>query len=278
MGSRMTGATRPRLIRVEHIMGTAIGIDVRDPDFDPEVVDNAFGRLRAIDEIFSPYRPDSEISRLARGELPEAECEPEVRWVLGLCDDLARTTKGYFDARRHRADGGLDPSGLVKGWALEEAAWMLEAAGATNFSVNGGGDIVARGEPEPGRPWRVGIRHPRERDRVAAVLAIRAGAVATSGGYERGDHIVDPHSGVSPRALASMTVVGPSLTYADVFATTAFAMGGDGIDWVAGQEGYGAYAITGDDRAIWTDLVDRMLVPADGARQRADEPECSAGA
>lgn len=259
-------------------MGTAIGIDVRDPGFDPSAVEAAFSWLRTVDEVFSPYRADSEISRLATGEMRESSCSAEVRWVLGLCDDVARTTNGYFDVRRHRPDGRLDPSGLVKGWALEEAAWMLEAAGARNYSVNGGGDIVARGEPEAGRSWRVGIRHPRQRELLCGVLAVRDLAVATSGGYERGNHILDPHTGLPPEGLLSVTVVGPSLTYADVYATTAFAMGPEGVAWVARHEGYGACAVTSDDRIVWSDVVDRLLVEPTTAGDATGEPGCSASA
>ena len=179
----------------------------------------------------------------------------------GLCEDLRRTSDGAFDIRRHRPDGRPDPTGLVKGWALEEASLILDEAGATAFSINGGGDIVTRGEAAPGQPWRIGIRHPHEPDKVAAVLLLSDLAIATSGGYERGDHIVDPRTGEVPGALHSMTVVGPSLTAADAYATAAFVLGLDGLAWVHGHAGYGAYAITADDRAVWTprvgDLLDR---------------------
>jgi thiamine biosynthesis lipoprotein len=246
--------------RVEQIMGTAIGIDVRGWGLPEAAIDDAFALLRDIDARFSTYRPDSEVSRLIRGELDEAELSADLRAVLGLCEDLRRTSDGYFDIRRHRPDGRPDPTGLVKGWAIEEAAFRLEEAGARDFAINAGGDIVASGEPEPGRPWRVGIRHPEQADRVAAVLGVRDLAVATSGGYERGEHIIDPHDGRPARDLLSMTVVGPSLTYADAYATAAFAMGSAGPAWVHGHPGYGAYAIGADRRAVWTPLVESLLL------------------
>ena len=249
--------------RVAPVMGTVISIDVRDAAIPESAVDAMLARLEAIEGRFSTYRPDSEISRISRGELAEADASAEVRFVLGMCDDLHRTTGGWFDARGHRADGRLDPSGLVKGWAVEEAALILEEAGARNYSCNCGGDVIARGEPEPGRPWRVGIRHPDRADAVARVLAIRDLAVATSGTYERGEHIRDPHTGEAPRGLLSVTVVGPSLTWADVYATTAFAMGGAGPAWVATHPGYGALAITADERLVWTPTVElaaRLIV------------------
>ena len=245
--------------RVAAVMGTVISIDVRDPGIPESVLDAMLARLEQIEARFSTYRPDSEISRIGRGELAEADASPEVRFVLGMCDDLHRTTGGWFDARGHRADGLLDPSGLVKGWAVEEAALLLDDAGARNYACNCGGDVIARGEPEPGRPWRVGIRHPDHVDAIARVLAVRDLAVATSGTYERGEHIRDPRTGGAPTGLHSVTVVGPSLTWADAYATTAFAMGVSGPEWVATHPGYGALAITTDRRLAWTPSVEPFL-------------------
>ena len=245
--------------RVERIMGTVFVFDVRGTGVRPDAVDEAIALLHDIDARFSPYRPDSEVSRLIRGELEEADCADDLRAILGLCEDLRRTSDGAFDIRGHRSDGRPDPTGLVKGWATEEAALVLERAGATDFAINAGGDIVARGEREPGRAWRVGIRHPRIADRLAAVLEVRDLAVATSGAYERGEHIVDPRTGRAAAGLLSVTVTGPSPTYVDAYATTAFVLGLDGPAWVARHAGYGAYAITTDERAIWTPAIDRLL-------------------
>jgi thiamine biosynthesis lipoprotein len=240
-------------------MGTVVGIDVRDAGVDQGALGEVFAHLRDVEARFSTYRDGSEVSRLARGELSEADCSADVRHVLALCENLRLTSDGYFDIRRAGRDGGLDPSGLVKGWAIEEAAAILDRAGGRNFSINAGGDIIARGEPEPGRPWRVGIRHPELGDRLAAVLEVRDLAVATSGAYERGDHIRDPHTGRPPCGLCSVTVVGPSLTYADAYATTGFAMGPDGLTWVARHPGYGAYGITDDGHVQFTPDVERLL-------------------
>jgi thiamine biosynthesis lipoprotein len=239
-------------------MGTVVAVDVRDPAVGPEAVDEAFAVLRQADERFSMYREDSEMSRVARGELPVAGAGVELREVLALCEALLEVTGGYFDARRHRPDGLLDPTGVVKGWAVERAADVLAAAGGRNFAINAGGDVVARGVPEPGRRWRVGIRHPDQRDRVAAVIEISDAAVATSGIYERGLHIRDPHVDAAADELLSLTVVGPNLALADAFATAAFAMGPSGVKWVAEQVGYGGYAITADRRAIWSPLVEAL--------------------
>ncbi len=250
------GATLPRhgILRIEPVMGTVVSIDVRDPDLPAEAVEDAIAYLHDIDRRFSPYRSDSEVSRLGSGELALDDASRDVRWIMGLCDELERLTDGYFDARRFRADGMRDPTGVVKGWAIEEAALDLVDAGARNFVVNCGGDIVARGGPEPesAAPWRIGIRHPRQADKVAGVVEVRDLAVATSGTYERGEHVIDPHTGAPATELVSLTVVGPSLTYADAYATAAFAMGGRGPAWLAARGGYEGFAITADDTTLAT--------------------------
>ena len=177
----------------------------------------------------------------------------------------ATTSGGAFDARTAGPGGGLDPSGYVKGWAVEEAAWLLDDAGATDYLLNAGGDIVARGEASAGRPWRVGIRHPDRADRLAAVLEVRDRAVATSATYERGTHIVDPRTGRPAGGLRSMTVVGPRLGFVDAYATAAFVMGLDGLGWVARHADHEALAITNDDRVVWTDGFARYLASTTGA-------------
>ena len=131
-------------------MGTAVGIDVRDRDVLDSAVDEAFGRLRAIDARFSTFRRDSEVSRYGRGEVADDDLSDELREVLGLCETIRVQSDGVFDIRRHRAEGIVDPSGLVKGWAVEEAVAILLRAGGRNFAVNAGGDIVVRGGPVPG--------------------------------------------------------------------------------------------------------------------------------
>jgi FAD:protein FMN transferase len=241
----MLGAMSPPQVR--QIMGIPIGIDARDPDgMDVEV---AFDWLREVDATFSTYRDDSDISRLDRGELAVADCRPEVDEVLNQCMVLNRATRGYFSVR---PAGRLDPSGLVKGWAVAGAAERLAAAGAENFCINAGGDIVARGRPAPDRLWRIGIRHPEDLESLAAVVALEDLAVATSGEYEQRGHIVDPHTGRPPSGLLSVTVVGPDLAKADAYATAAFAMGADGPGWTATLTGYDAMCITSDHRVLQT--------------------------
>jgi FAD:protein FMN transferase len=254
------GTADSGLVHVEMVMGTAVSFHLRPPLPGRDAIDAACAALHDIDRRFSLYRSDSELGRLARGEIEETALSPDVRWVLAACDDLERTSGGAFDARHHRTDGVVDPSGFVKGWAVEEAARHLDEAGALNYVIAAGGDVLARGESLPGRPWRVGIRHPDDPGSVVAVLAIRTGAVATSGLYERGEHIVDPRSGTVQRAVRSMSVIGSSLAWADAYATAAFVMGLSGLAWVHEHPGYGGLAITAESRTTWTPRVEALLV------------------
>ena len=243
-------------------MGTVVGVDVREPapvSIVEGALDAFFETLRDLEARFSPYRPDSEVSRLGDGRLAERDASADLRWVLAACDHLAATSGGAFDVRRHRADGRLDPSGFVKGWAVDEARRHLDDAGLRTYAINAGGDVIVRGMPSPERGWLVGIRHPEQADKLAARLEIRSGAVATSGLYERGAHIRDPRTGATPADLASLTVVGPELTWADAYATAAFTMGRGGPAWVERHPGYGALAVTADARLVWSRTVTPLL-------------------
>jgi thiamine biosynthesis lipoprotein len=175
--------------------------------------------------------------------------------VLERCAALRQETGGWFDVR---ATGRLDPSGFVKGWALDGAGAILAEAGARSFCLHAGGDVLVRGEPAPGRPWRVGVQHPLRRDRVAAVLGARDLGVATSGAYERGPHIVDPHRGRPPEGVLSVTVVARDLGLADAYATAAFAMGLDGPAWTASLPGCHALTILADGRVLSTPGMARL--------------------
>jgi thiamine biosynthesis lipoprotein len=228
--------------RVEHVMGMPVRAVVRDAGSHHAAVDGVFAWLRWVDATFSTYDSSSEISRWGRGALPLRDTHPLVREVLGRCERLRIDTGGAFDIR-FRPGAPPDPSGLVKGWAIEQAAARLAAAGARDFCLDAGGDVLVRGGP-----WRIGIRHPRRRDRLAAVLALRDGAVATSGAYERGPHIRDPRTGRPPAGVVAVTVVGPDLGTADAYATSAFALGAAGPAWTARLAGYDAMTIVPGDR------------------------------
>ena len=222
-------------------MGMPVAVDVHEGEAPLEPV---FDWLRFVDATFSPYRPASEISRLDRGELAPSDAHPTVREVLARCERLRAATGGYFDAR---ARGALDPCGLVKGWAVDRAAALLAQAGARRFCIDAGGDVLVRGGP-----WRVGVRHPHRPDRLAAVLSLTDAAVATSGAYERGEHIVDPLTRRPARGALSVTVLGHRLATVDAYATAAFAMGERGPAWTARLRGCGAMTILEGDRVLTT--------------------------
>ena len=230
----MTGAgtAATRVLRVEQCMGTVFTIDVRGPGVDKKVVDDVIGWLHEMDAIFSTYRPDSPVSRLAAGDLALAGCPGIVREVLDECERFRVSTDGFFD---YRFSGALDPSGYVKGWAIERASEMLERNGSRNHCVNGGGDVQCVGSPQPGEQWTVGIVDPHHRDQLVATVSGSRLAVATSGSAERGQHIIDPYTRRAADTYASVTVVGERISEIDVWATAAAAMGERAEGWLRSQ-------------------------------------------
>jgi thiamine biosynthesis lipoprotein len=228
-----------------------VWVDVRDDQIGGEVVDTVFAWLRRVDRLFSTYDAGSQISALNAGRLSLGDADPVVREVVDRCEELRTETDGRFDARAAGA-GRIDPSGFVKGWAVDRAVALLEAQGARNLCVNAGGDVCVRGEPARGSAWRVGIRHPGRADRVAAVLRLNDAAVATSATYERGEHIIDPRTGRPPAGVRSVSVLGRELGRADAYATAAFAMGQEGPEWTATLRGYDAMTVLEGDRVLFT--------------------------
>ncbi|MFR9799301.1 FAD:protein FMN transferase [Streptomyces sp. MS06] len=237
-------------------MGTVFSFDARGGDHEAvrAALDEAVAELHRVDEVFSTYRQDSQVSRLAGGELDLAACDPEVAEVLELGAEAERVSDGWFSTRYR---GRLDPTGVVKGWAVERAARRLAEAGVRGVSVNGGGDVQMVGAPGPQRSWRVGIADPLRPGGLAAVISA-AGvdrlAVATSGTAERGAHIVDPRTGRSAVTdLVAVTVVGPSLTWVDCWATAAFAMGSRaGLAWLESLPEVEGLLITAGDEVRCT--------------------------
>ncbi|MFH7335281.1 FAD:protein FMN transferase [Streptomyces sp. KHY 26] len=241
----------------EEVMGTVFSFDVRGGEAGAvraalgEVVD----RLHRVDAVFSTYREDSDVSRLARGELAVERCAPEVAEVLGLAAEAERVSEGWFSPRYR---GVLDPTGIVKGWSAERAARRLARVdGVTGVSVNGGGDVQLLGAPEPGRDWRVGVADPLRPGGLAAVISAAGAAelsVATSGTAERGAHIVDPRTGrPAVTDLVSVTVLAPRLTWADCWATAAFARGSEaGLAWLGTLPETEALLLTADGEARYT--------------------------
>ncbi|MFF1769554.1 FAD:protein FMN transferase [Streptomyces sp. NPDC058249] len=231
--------------RVEHVMGFPVSLRIDDEDAVAAAADPLFAWLREVDARFSPFRADSEVSRLDRGELRADELSPDLVEVLDLCEEYRVASRGAFDVRL--PGRGLDPCAMVKGWAVQRAAELLAARGARRFCLNAGGDVVTYGGP-----WRVGVRHPERADRLCTVVEVTDGAVATSARYERGDHILDGRTGRPATGLLSVTVVAPSLTEADATATAAFALGAEGVDWAAARESCEVFAVDAEREVLRT--------------------------
>ncbi len=231
--------------RVAHVMGMPISLALRGRHAGDARGEAAWAAalavLRAADRTFSTYRADSVISRMNRGVA--VDIPPEVADVLAIGAAAERSSGGAFALRR---DGVLDPSGVVKGWAAERAAIALAALPDTDFCLSAGGDITCRTGDPAAAPWRIGIEDPRDPTRIVAVVPIRTGAVATSGTAHRGAHIVDARTGRVPGGLASVTVVGRSLTAVDVDATAAFALGADGERWLTTRGHRAAFVVRTD--------------------------------
>ncbi|MEO9236506.1 MAG: FAD:protein FMN transferase [Jatrophihabitantaceae bacterium] len=230
---------------VEHCMGTVFTFDIRQPGVDPASLAAAVRLLHELDRDYSTYREDSVISRLDRGEISPAqlaEQHPQVARVLAECESWKARTDGWFDAR---AGGRLDPSGYVKGWAIEQASQVLVRAGSTSHTINGGGDIACVGSAGD-RPWRLGIVDPRDRSQLLATVTGNDLALATSGTAERGRHILNPATG-EPVAeqLLSLSVTGDSVIECDVLATAGFAMGEASQDWFSARK-IRAFAVRAD--------------------------------
>jgi thiamine biosynthesis lipoprotein len=228
-------------------MGTVVGITSPEA-LSESAVREAVAVLHEADRLFSTWKADSPMAQLRSGQielddLPPTDAET-IRSVLLRCE-LARTlSDGAFDP--WALPGGVDPTGLVKGWAIERARDVLIDHGHKTVMVNGGGDLAVAGQPH-GRPWRVGIRHPQQPTQLAAIVEVSA-AVATSGNYERPGELLDPRTGRTARGVASATVAGPDLDLADALATALCVRGAALLDTVATLPSYGAYFISDEGR------------------------------
>jgi thiamine biosynthesis lipoprotein len=246
------------LHHLEEVMGTIVVIDVYGSGSSSpaggatvrangelsEQLAEAVAILHRADETFSTWKPDSPVSRLRRGELTRAQAPAEVAEMLDLCAAARDRSGGWFDP--WAVPGGFDPSGYVKGWAAQRALAAFRASGICGVLVNAAGDIASSGGLGDGTPFRVGITDPHApRSHLAEVVEL-TGAIATSGTYERGEHLIDPHSGRPAARAASATVTGPDLGLADALATALAVAGEPGLALVDGIDGYEALIINPD--------------------------------
>lgn len=231
-----------RRTHVEHVMGTVFSLSFNTTPDRATAIDDALcdavAWLHEVDGRFTTYRDTSAWLDFVGGRLDLDDAHPDIRYVARRCDELERTTHGWFDPAAN-PDRPPDPAAFVKGWAAQRAAMILTSA-ADAVLVNGGGDIYMTRRQAP---WQIGIQHPKLPGRLAATIDVQSGAVATSGSYERGSHIHDPKRHAPATGLASVTVVGPDLGDADAYSTALYASNGEDSDWFPCADGYAAYLI-----------------------------------
>lgn len=238
--------------QTQDIMGMPVTVEIRDSEATSEIFNGVFSYFKYVDEKFSTYKSTSEISAINRGELDAAKWSQDMKEVFTLSAETKKMTGGYFDILR--LDGKIDPSGLVKGWAIWNAAKILKLHDVKNFYVEAGGDIEVSGLNAQGAAWRVGIENPFKKsdainNTIVKAVNLKNQGIATSGIYKRGCHIYDPVNKKSVGSdILSLTVVGPNVYEADRFATAAFAMGRSGIEFIEKLDGFEGYQI--DEKGI----------------------------
>ncbi len=218
-----------------------------------------FSYFESVDRKFSTYKNDSEITKLNKKIISNSELSEEMKEIFRLSELTTKETFGYFNIKK--PDGSLDPSGIVKGWAIHKAAKILEKRGIKNFYIEAGGDIEVRGLNENNDLWKIGIRNPLKTEEVIKVLCLSNAGIATSGNYVRGSHIYNPIKPLSaPEEIISISVVGPNIYEADRFATAAFAMGKQGIYFIESLDGFEGYAIDKEGKATYTTKFNKYTI------------------
>jgi thiamine biosynthesis lipoprotein len=232
------------------LMGMPVTVEVVEARATAADLQAVFAYFEYVDAKFSTYKETSEISAINRRELTLAQASADMQTIFALAQQTRAETNGFFDIERN---GRYDPSGLVKGWAIRQAADLLRQRGFEDYYVEAGGDIQAAGWNDAGQPWRVGIRNPFNLTEIVKVIAVSEAGVATSGTYARGQHIYSLQNGGEPLTdVVSLTVIGPDIYEADRFATAAFAMGRDGIWFIEDHPALEGYQIDAQGQAVLT--------------------------
>ena len=245
--------------RLVETWGTVIVVDANSSRLDKsslvKAIDEVENFFFQVDRDFSTFKADSQVSRIRRGELEISNATEYVQQVWALCEFSRDITLGAFDP--WKAAGGFDPSGLVKGWAAEIGTQMLVEAGCENVLINASGDIVLRGgQPNDDgvtKPWNIGISSPDDVEKFVKIFDVTDGSVATSGDYEKGAHIVDPHTGLIAIGARSATVIGPDGALCDALATALMVDGIDAEKWIGRPElsEYSFWTINRHDGTAW---------------------------
>ncbi|MBU6431119.1 MAG: FAD:protein FMN transferase [Patescibacteria group bacterium] len=250
------------------IMGMPVSVEIVSEDAvaTRKLFDEVFSYFSCADEKFSPYKETSEISAINRGQLKESDRSDDMKLIFALSEETKKLTRGYFDIVGR--DGKYDPSGIVKGWAILNATRILKKRGVKNFYIEAGGDIQVSGKNREGKKWRVGIENPfgaKIIDRakngskeIVKTVYLKDEGIATSGTYIRGQHIYNPKKReVAIDDIVSLTVIGPNVYEADRFATAAFAMGREGVNFIESLEGFEGYHIDKDGIAAMTSSFEK---------------------
>jgi thiamine biosynthesis lipoprotein len=232
-------------VRTDVAMGTVITIQVPSGDGAAKALDRAFRWFYEVESRCTRFDPESELMKLTSQVGVSVPASAILFEALRFAWMAAEASGGAFDPTVQQVAEGvsyldvvldserqsimlrrpltLDLGGVAKGLAVDMAA--RELAPLRDFAIDAGGDLYLGGSNEHGSPWRVGVRHPRNKEELIGSLQVSNQAVCTSGDYERPGHILDPRTGVSPESCASVTVVAPSAMLADALATAAFVLG-----------------------------------------------------
>lgn len=236
------------------IMSMPVIIDVVDANVKEEDISEVFSFLHHIDDKFSTFKAESEINQINNGLKQQSN---EMQEVLSLCKNYHKLTNGYFDIS---IDGKLDPSGLVKGYAIYKGAEILKKRGYRNFYLEIAGDIQTFGKNHDGKKWNIGIQNPFNLDQIVKVINISDMGIATSGNYQKGEHIHNPIKNSMANEIASITVIAKDILYADVLATACFAMGEEGINFLKNLRDVEGYMIKNDKTAIFTNGFEKYTI------------------
>lgn len=232
------------------LMDMPITVEISGRIIDQKIFDRVFDYFKYIDSKFSTFLPSSEISNINNGFIKAGDYSNDMNTVLNLSDKTKKETDGYFDIFH---DDKLDPSGLVKGWAIHNSAEIITKCGFDDFYIDAGGDIEMRGNNQDGNKWRIGIKNPFNLKEIVKVVCLSNRGIATSGSYIRGKHIYNPlNPKVIPDEIMSISVIGPDVFEADRFATAAFAMGKNGIKFIENRKNLEGYMIDKKGMATYT--------------------------
>jgi thiamine biosynthesis lipoprotein len=238
------------------IMGMPITIEIVSCS-DEKLFKKVFDFFRMVDKKFSPFKKNSEVSLINCKSLKTSDYSFQMKQIIKSANKTKQQTDGYFDVYKN---GIFDPSGIVKGWAILEASKLLKKLGQNNFYIEAGGDIQVSGLNKQAKKWKIGIKNPFNLSEIVKVLEVDSEGIATSGTYERGDHIYNPIGETVADDVVSLTVIGDNIYDADRFATAAFAMGENGIYFIDSLPGFEGLLIKKNGMSVKTNGFDKFII------------------